>query len=34
MENEIVAPKDGVVGQVLVTVGKSVATGEALLTLN
>lgn len=34
MENEIVAPRDGVVGQILVSTGKSVATGDVLATLN
>ncbi len=34
MENEIVAHKDGVVGQILVSTGKSVATGDVLATIN
>ena len=33
MENEIVAPKDGTVAQVVVKVGDKVDTGAALLIL-
>ena len=34
MENEIVAPQDGVVASVNVAVGASVEAGEVLATLN
>ena len=34
MENEIKAPKDGVVSTVAVTKGASVNTGDALVYLN
>lgn len=33
MENEVVAPRDGVVGQIIINKGASVATNDALLTL-
>jgi glutaconyl-CoA decarboxylase len=33
MENEIMAPKDGTVAQVLVTKGSNVETGAPLVTL-
>ena len=34
MENEIVAPEDGTVASVDVTVGASVESGDTLATLN
>ncbi len=34
MENEIIAPRDGVIAQVIVTQGTSVETGAPLLTMN
>ena len=34
MENEIKAPRDGVVASVNVTKGASVASGDVLLSLN
>ena len=34
MENEIMAPRDGVVGSVSVTKGATVSSGDVLLTLN
>mgnify|MGYP006784495925 FL=1 len=34
MENEIVAPQDGTVASVNVSVGASVESGEVMLTLN
>lgn len=33
MESEIVAPRDGVVSEIMVTKGTSVSTGDILLTL-
>ena len=33
MENEIVAPRDGVIGKIYVTEGQTVDTGEALYSL-
>lgn len=33
MENEIVAPRDGVIGKIYVTEGQAVDTGEALYSL-
>ncbi len=34
MENEIVAPQDGTVASINVTVGQSVEAGDVLATLN
>lgn len=34
MENEIMAPRDGVVGGVNVSKGSTVSSGDVLLTLN
>jgi biotin carboxyl carrier protein len=34
MENEIMAPRDGVVSQIITSKGASVATGDVLLSLN
>lgn len=34
MENEILAPRDGVVSQIITSKGASVATGDVLLSLN
>ena len=34
MENEIVAPQDGTVASIAVSVGASVESGEVMLTLN
>ena len=34
MENEILAPRDGVVSQIITSKGASVSTGDVLLSLN
>ena len=33
MENEITAPKEGIIGQIMVSQGQNVNTGDTLLTI-